>query len=50
MTSKMAALSTSTPKTIVPMSVIVEADNETEETSSSDKDFFIENAPDETLT
>jgi len=48
-TSKIAVPSTPTPKTIVPMPVTVEADDETEETSSLDEDFFVENVPDETL-
>jgi len=43
--SKMAAPLTPTLKTIVPTPVIVEANDETEETSFLDKDFFVKNAP-----
>ena len=45
----MAAPLTPTLKTIVPTPVIVEANDETEETSFLDKDFFVKNALDKTL-
>jgi len=48
-TSKTAVPSTPAPKTIVPMPVTVKADDKTKETSSLDEDFFVKNAPNETL-
>jgi len=52
--TKMAEIVMATPtlpqKTTFPTPMMIEVDSETKETSLSDKEFFVEDAPDKALT